>query len=174
MSRPLINIADAQTYSETSGEHFACTMTELASVLPAKAIGANITRVPPGKAAFPYHHHYANEEHFFVLSGTGVLRLGDEIYDVKPNDYIVNPPGGPGRAHQLINNGKEDLVYLAISTQLLPEVVGYPDSRKTGVRTSWSDDPSARALIADSAKSTVSYWQGEEGSRVAAALSRKK
>jgi uncharacterized cupin superfamily protein len=27
-------------------------------------------------------HHHANEEHFFVLSGTGVLRIGAETSEV--------------------------------------------------------------------------------------------
>ncbi|HET9693350.1 MAG TPA: cupin domain-containing protein, partial [Steroidobacteraceae bacterium] len=132
--RPILNLADAPTHTGAHGEHFAYSMSELASALDSRAIGANVTRVPPGKAAFPFHHHHANEEHFFVLSGRGVLRVGERTYPVQPHDYIVHPPGGPETAHQLINDGDEDLVYLALSTRLLPEVVGYPDSNKTGVR----------------------------------------
>jgi uncharacterized cupin superfamily protein len=168
MKKPLINAADAPTHSDTSGEHFAYSMTELAAQLDAQAIGANITRVPPGKAAFPFHHHHANEEHFFVLSGSGVLRWGSKTYPVKRHDYIVNVPGGPEHGHQLINTGAEDLVYLAISTRVLPEVVGYPDSNKTGVRTAWTRDKSARFLVAGADKDSVSYWEGEDGRHVAA------
>ena len=73
MSKPLINAADAETHSEKHGAHFEYSMTELSHALGAKAIGANLTRVPPGKAAFPFHHHAANEEHFFVISGSGIL-----------------------------------------------------------------------------------------------------
>lgn len=167
MKKPIVNIADAPTRSGTSGTHFSYSLTELASELGAKTIGANITRVPPGKAAFPFHHHYANEEHFFVLRGSGVLRLGAQTFDVRGNDYIVNLPGGPDLAHQLINTGSEDLVYLAISTQVLPDVVGYPDSGKTGVRTVGTKDRSGRFLVSDSSKNTVDYWQGENGARVA-------
>src|SRR5262245_52101626 len=134
MKKPFINVDEAPTRTDANGEHFAYSMTDLASELGANAIGANITRVPPGKAAFPFHHHYANEEHFFVLSGSGVLRWGSNTYTVKRHDYVVNLPGGPEHGHQLINTGDEDLVYLAISTLVLPEVVGYPESRKTGVR----------------------------------------
>lgn len=100
MNKPIINAADAPTRSASSGEHFAYSMTELAHPLGARAIGANITRVPPGKAAFPIHHHHANEEHFFILTGSGVLRWGAETHEVKKNDYIVNPPGGPDHAHK--------------------------------------------------------------------------
>ena len=168
MKKPLINVAEAPTHADASGTHFAFSMTELASELGAKAIGANITRVPPGKAAFPFHHHYANEEHFFVLSGSGVLRWGSETYAVQRHDYVVNLPGGPEHGHQLINTGDEDLVYLAISTLVVPEVVGYPDSRKTGVRTVWTKDKSGRFLIADDDKNSAAYWEREDGERVAA------
>jgi len=174
MNKPLINAADAPTRSASSGEHFSYSMTELAHPLGARSIGANITRVPPGKAAFPIHHHHANEEHFFVLSGSGVLRWGAEAYAVKKDDYIVNPPGGPDHAHQLINTGSEDLVYLAISTLVLPEVVGYPDSHKTGVRTAMSNDATARFIIAEGTKNQLGYWEGEDGAQVAAIVEQGK
>jgi uncharacterized cupin superfamily protein len=167
MKRPLINVAEALLDSGQSGEHFEFTMAELGESLGAQAIGANVTRVPPGKAAFPLHHHYVNEEHFFILSGKGVLRVGAETFLVKPQDYIVNLPGGPETAHQLVNTGSEDLVYLAISTALLPEVVGYPDSGKTGVRFSFERTREARFLVSDASKDAVEYWEGEDGAEVA-------
>jgi uncharacterized cupin superfamily protein len=163
---PILNLVDAPTHVLSHGEHFACSMTELAAPLGARAIGANVTRVPPGKAAFPAHHHRANEEHFFVLSGQGVLRVGDRLHPVKPHDYVVHAPGGPDSAHQLINTGIEDLVYLALSTLVLPEVVGYPDSAKTGVRTTAGQEAGARFLVSDAEKGRVEYWDGEDGAAV--------
>jgi uncharacterized cupin superfamily protein len=167
MKRSIINVAEAPRHAGKSGSAFEFTMAMLGDSAGARAIGANLTRVPPGKAAFPLHHHHANEEHFFILSGTGVLRLGQETFEVKPQDYIVNLPGGADTAHQLVNTGAEDLVYLAISTSLLPEVVGYPDSGKTGVRTTLERTPDARFIVQDSAKNTVDYWDGEDGREVA-------
>lgn len=167
MQKPIINLADAQHHSGASGGHFAYDMAELARAVGARAIGANVTRVPPGKAAFPLHHHRANEEHFFVLGGTGVLRVGEDTWPVRPHDYIVSLPGGPELAHQLVNTGSEDLVYLAVSTSVMPEVVGYPDSAKTGVRVSVEMTPEARFLVNDAGKNAVGYWDGEDGARVA-------
>ena len=136
----------------------------LADSIGGRAIGANVTTVPPGKAAFPMHHHLANEEHFFVLSGTGVLRIGPDAYPVRAHDYIVNLPGAADQAHQLINTGTVDLVYLAIGTAVLPEVVGYPDSKKTGVRIAMTTmEPSARFLVDDARKLDLGYWDGEDG-----------
>ncbi len=162
MKKPIINVKDAKTMEGGNGDHFAYRFTDLSRAVGSQALGANITRVPPGKTAFPFHHHHGNEEHFFVLSGTGTLRSGDELHPVVPEDYIVCLSGGAETAHQLINTGGEDLVYLAISTQNVPEVVGYPDSGKTGVRT----DAANRFLVPDSAQSS-DYWAGEDGARVA-------
>jgi len=168
MTRPILNVADAPKHAGSNGDRFAYQMRELAGPLGAVRIGANVTIVPPGKAAFPFHHHHVNEEHFFILSGSGVLRAGAATYPVKPHDYIVNLPGAADLAHQLVNTGQQDLVYLAISTSVLPEVVGYPDSGKTGVRIAATMDPDARFMLADTAKATVGYWDGEDGSAVAA------
>jgi uncharacterized cupin superfamily protein len=172
--KSIINVSQATTHSAQSGASFAYSMTELASELGARAIGANMTRVPPGKAAFPFHNHHANEEHFFVLSGSGVLRHGEGLHAVTKNDYIVNLPGGPECAHQLINTGVEDLVYLAISTNALPEVCGYPDSGKTGVRIAEYGQANSRFLISDASKDSVSYWELEDGKRVAQIVAGQK
>lgn len=174
MRNPIVNLVDAPVHTGKSGNHFEYSMSALAGIAGARSIGANVTRVPLGKAAFPFHHHRANEEHFFVLSGRGTLRVGDELHDVKPYDYVVNLPGGPEEAHQLINTGTEELVYLAFSTVVLPEVVGYPDSGKTGVRISVGQDESTRFLLEDSTKNVVGYWDGEDGQKVAEILARRK
>jgi uncharacterized cupin superfamily protein len=173
-TKPIVNVADARAQPSGNGEHFACTMTQLAAGAGARAIGANITRVPPGKAAFPIHHHHANEEHFFILSGQGVVRIGKDSYDVKPQDYIVNVAGGPQHAHQLINTGTEDLVYLAISTLIVPEVVGYTDSGKTGTRIAAGTTPAERFLTRDADRGNVNYWDGETGAEVAGCVARSR
>ncbi len=170
--KPLINIADAPLLGELKhGEVFEVRMRGLSDEAGGKAIGANLSTVPPGKAAFPFHHHYANEEHFYVISGTGTLRAGSETYPVRAGDYIVNPAGGPEHAHQLINTGSVELVYLGISTRIAPEVVGYPDSGKTGVAAVPRGAPGpARFLVADGDRARLDYWDGEDGSQLRAHL----
>jgi uncharacterized cupin superfamily protein len=174
MSKLLINVDAATTHHGANGNSFGYSMTELAGALGAKAIGANLTRVPPGKAAFPFHHHHGNEEHFFVLSGSGVLRHGDQLHDVRRHDYIVHLPAGPEGAHQLVNTGAEDLVYLAISTNAIPDVVGYPDSAKTGVRTAPFGEKNSRFLLPDACKDNDGYWDRENGQRVAEIVAARR
>lgn len=168
--RHVLSLADAPRRTLSHGDRFEAELASLAAPLGARRIGANVTRVPPGKAAFPFHHHHANEEHFFVIAGRGVLRIGAETHAVGPHDYIYCPPGGAEVAHQLVNTGEEDLVYLAVSTTQYPEVAGYPDAGKTGVRVDVGEAPGARFLLADAHRDSVGYWDGEDGAAVAAVV----
>lgn len=96
-------------------------------------LGVNQTRVPPGCAAVPFHWHARADEVFFVLSGRGVLRYGEEVRELRRGDCI-SCPAGTQTAHQIANPFDEDLVYLAIGANDPHEVCGYPDSDKVMVR----------------------------------------
>jgi uncharacterized cupin superfamily protein len=94
----------------------------------------NQTRVPPGRVAVPFHSHQREDEVFFVLSGRGVLRYGDELRDIRQGDCI-SCPARTGVAHQIANPYDEDLVYLSIGLNDPDEVCVYPDSDKVMVRS---------------------------------------
>lgn len=133
MPRPIVNLADAPFARSTRhGERFEARIAPLSPLLGAKKLGYNLTVVPPGKRAFPFHTHHANEEMFFILEGTGVLRYGAEEHPVRPGDVIACVPGGAEHAHQLVNTGETELRYLAVSTTIDTDIFQYPDSGKFG------------------------------------------
>ena len=45
--------------------------------------------IEPGKRAFPFHNHHANEEMFYVIEGAGTLRFGKNEYPVRAGDVMV-------------------------------------------------------------------------------------
>lgn len=137
-----------------TAERFDASRALLGETLGLKKLGASLTQVAPGKAAYPFHSHRANDEMFYIVAGRGELRLGDQRHAVKPGDLIGCPCGGPETAHQLVNSGQEPLRYLAISTQIAPEICEYPDSGKVGAY-----DSSFFHLSRQDAQ--VDYWQGE-------------
>jgi uncharacterized cupin superfamily protein len=93
----------------------------------------SIYDLPPGKSNFPYHYHTANEEIFYIISGTGVFKTPSGDTCVKAGDVIIFPPSDKG-AHKLTNTSEtETLTYLDVDTMHQPEVVFYPDSGKVGV-----------------------------------------
>ena len=96
-------------------------------------LGVNMSRLSRGQAGCPFHSHLREDEVFYVLSGRGVLRYGDSLYEIGPGDCIACP-AGTGTAHQIANPYDEDLVYLAIGPNDPHEVCVYPDSGKVYMR----------------------------------------
>jgi len=98
-------------------------------------LGVAWNRVPPGRAGCPFHTHRLEDEVFLVLSGQGVLRYGEEIYQIGAGD-CVSCPAGTSEGHQLANtHASEDLVYLSIGPHEPEEVCTYPDTGKVMVRS---------------------------------------
>lgn len=137
-----------------AAEKFHVERASLTERLGLSTLGINVTRVAPGKAAYPFHSHRCNDELFYILSGRGELRLGDARHPVQPGDVIGCPIGGPETAHQLVNTGHEPLHYLSIASNLDPEICEYPDSQKVGV---WV----GKFSYLTRSHQPVDYWDGE-------------
>ena len=108
-----------------------------------------LNRVPPGKAACPFHSHTTQWELFVVVSGTGTVRAGKKSHKVKTGDAFMHPPG---EAHQLTNTGRKDLVFYIIADNPPVDIFHYPDSGKWGLR------PHGKFFKMTEAK----YYEGEE------------
>lgn len=170
-TKPVINLDEVQIGDRppmfkphgAAAERFESRMGLVGARIGARLLGYNITTVPPGKRAFPLHNHHANEEMFFILAGTGELRVGDEHYSIRVGDFIAHPPGGPESAHQLVNTGSEELRYLAVSTLLTPETVEYPDSGKIALLSRQTAPDGSTRVVRHVARadSSVDYWDGE-------------
>ncbi|TKB24656.1 cupin domain-containing protein [Desulfopila sp. IMCC35006] len=172
MTKPIINIDDVELKprppafapSGSSAERYDAKMGYIGPRLGARQLGYNITAVPPGKRAFPFHNHRVNEEMFYVLQGTGQIRIGLNIYPIRPGDVIACPAGGKETAHQIINTGAEELRYLAVSTRLSPEIAEYPDSGKFGVLAEFpagSAGQPQRFMFVGREGESLDYWEGE-------------
>jgi uncharacterized cupin superfamily protein len=143
MTRPILNVSDVEFRDWGHGagapgaqnppEQFQARLGTIGRRLGAQKLDYNVTVIPPGKRAFPFHNHRVNEEMFFILAGEGEVRIGSARHPIKTGDVIACPPGGPDTAHQIINTSQGELRFLAISTRLSPELVDYPDSAKFGM-----------------------------------------
>ena len=121
--------------------------------------GANNTlvsvyEIPPGKAAYPYHFHYKNEETFFILSGEGLLRTPKGERTVKAGELLFFP-AGPEGAHILKNSSEtEMLCYIDFDVVHDIDVAVYPDSDKIGIWGRGINKIYPR-------KADVNYYEGE-------------
>lgn len=117
-------------------------------------LGYNITVLPAGKSAFPFHNHHVNEEMFYVLAGEGSVRIGTETFPIRKGDFIMCPPGGADVAHQITNTSQAEMRYMAVSTKESPEIAEYPDTGKFGVL-------SKNVRFLGKFDQSLGYWDGE-------------
>ena len=140
------------------GDKFASDGVRIGPLLGAKDLGYSYDVVPPGKVSCPFHSHRAEEEMFFIVRGTGLLRYGKETRKVRAGDFICCPVGGPETAHQLVNDSDSELAYISVSTMMPAEVCEYPDSGKVGAYGGAGD---SRLRHMTSVDAQVDYWKGE-------------
>ena len=131
----------------------------LAAGTAARALGASIDILAPGKRGCPYHFHHAQEELFVVLEGRGHLRVAGEMLAIGAGDCLFIPPG-PEYPHQIVNTSDAPLKYLSIGTRESPEVVEYPDSGKYAAMAAARPDR-PRFLAVQRPSASLDYWDGE-------------
>ena len=165
MTSRILNLAKVPFQDWGNGDGFEAKIAWVGALIGSEKLGFNVTVIAPGKAAFPYHCHATNEEMFFVLEGRGRIRVGGESHPIRAGDFISMPPGRE-YAHQIINNSKAPLKFLAVSTMQIPEVSEYPESGKLGV---FAGTPTGRPPAPGAirklfrAGDDVNYWEGETG-----------
>ncbi len=92
-------------------------------------LSAGMWELPPGKKSFPFHMHHVTEEALFVVSGSAKVRTPEGLTPISAGDWVMFPPGDC--AHQLVNDGTEPMVYVALGVNSAGvDVVEYPDSGK--------------------------------------------
>jgi uncharacterized cupin superfamily protein len=163
--KPVVNVDDLTLRAIGNGGKFSGQAARIGSVIGAKKLGCQYQVLPPGKAGYPRHAHHANEEMFVILAGSGGYRVGEETYPIRAGDIIAAPSGDGSTAHQIFNNGGEDLRYLAVSTRLDPDVIEYPDSGKFTVASMIPEQQgqmSAKFSFIGRKSSSVDYYDGEE------------
>jgi uncharacterized cupin superfamily protein len=122
----IVNLADLSWRRWARSNRIALEFKDPARHLGSTISGLRIERLAPGKQASPLHRHLLQEELFLILSGTGILRHGDQEIPVKPGDFIVYPPADPA-PHTFVNNGSEPLEFIAAGNRLPYEVCEYPE-----------------------------------------------
>jgi uncharacterized cupin superfamily protein len=120
-------------------------------------LSCGLWELPPGKRSFPLHRHLGTEEALFVVSGRAKVKTPEGETPIGPGDFVSFPAGDV--AHQLVNDEREPLVYVAISHPLGVDIVEYPDSGKIASSAGTAGD---RKRFVFNEKSQVEYWDGEE------------
>ena len=90
-------------------------------------LAARLWRLPP-KSAGTLHKHIRQEEFYFVLEGTGRIRVGDETLTVPRYGGVLV---GPEQLRQVFNDTEADALWLIVGgpeeLELLPTAKTKPD-----------------------------------------------
>ena len=137
---------------------FRCLRARLSRQAGSERLGLSLWELPAGEAAYPYHHHLAEEELLVVLQGTPSLRTPAGWRELEEGEVVAFLRGEHG-AHQLVNRTDRIVRFLAFSTSGEPDVVVYPDSGKVGAFERLPEGDGLRAMfrLADA----VDYFEGE-------------
>ena len=74
------------------------------------------TSLEPGES-IQLHYHPDFEEIYYVLSGYGIITIGDEKQEISRNDVVYIPPLAQ---HTLLNTGNVPLRFITISVNVSP------------------------------------------------------
>jgi cytosine deaminase len=103
-------------------------------------------QVPVGVTTLP-HRLIRSSEVYYILSGTGIMHIGDEQMEIGEGQLAYIPPG---KTQWIENTGMRDLIFLAICDPLWreeDEVVG-----ETLPTVPFLDDPFMEAAIQEAEK----------------------
>jgi mannose-6-phosphate isomerase-like protein (cupin superfamily) len=83
--------------------------------LGAKAFGFNYFIFPPNQEGHEHDHDDSNQEEvYFVVKGSGTMRVGDENVELQPGRFVRVDPG----TTRLPSSGAEGLEYVAFGAPL--------------------------------------------------------
>ncbi|MEM6822481.1 MAG: cupin domain-containing protein [Verrucomicrobiota bacterium] len=104
----IINLKDTKAFTTKDGS----TIREILAFRNSCIVNQSLAeaRVPAGSATAE-HKHPKTEEIYYILEGSGTMKIGEETQTVRVGDGIAIPPGEP---HKIWNTGSEDLVFLCM------------------------------------------------------------
>ncbi|MDJ1420873.1 MAG: cupin domain-containing protein [Candidatus Methanoperedens sp.] len=71
------------------------------------------TSLEPGQSIQP-HYHPESEEIYYILSGYGIMTIGDEKQEISRGDVVYIPASAP---HTLLNTGSVPLRFMTVSAK---------------------------------------------------------
>lgn len=112
MTRPtmagmdVVNLAQAPPFTTKDGSEIRELLAHRNSALRNQSLAE--ARLPVAAATQPHFHPRA-EEIYFLLEGSGRMRIEGDVREVRPGDAIAIPPG---QRHQITNTGQTVLKFL--------------------------------------------------------------
>jgi mannose-6-phosphate isomerase-like protein (cupin superfamily) len=102
---------DVVDLDELEGEGPGGVVHKARRALGARAFGFNYFVFPPNAAGREHNHAEANQEEvYFVVKGSGTMRIDGEEVDLRPGRFVRVDPG----ATRVLTSGGEGLEFIAV------------------------------------------------------------
>jgi quercetin dioxygenase-like cupin family protein len=111
--------------------------TDLAKQLGAETLGARLWRLMPGQAS-TRHRHFDQTELYVLLSGTGRMRVGEELLTLEPLSAVLVEPD---TVRQLFNDTAAEQLWLVAGAP--PEAANTLEMTEEQLRQLYPDGPKA-------------------------------
>lgn len=111
--------------------------TDLGKQLEATTLGARLWRLEPGQASTK-HRHPTQEELYVLLEGSGRIRIGDEVLDLRPMDTLLVEPD---TVRQVFNDSGDESLWLVVGAP--PEVGNTLEMTAEQLEFMYPDGPKA-------------------------------
>jgi len=91
-------------------------------------IGFGLLELGPDCNTRPAHYHTMEEEHLYVLEGSGTLHLDDKTHPLSKGSY-AHFPAGQKVHHCLSTDKNESLKYIIVGERIKQDKVFYRDDK---------------------------------------------
>ncbi len=88
--------------------------------------GVNLTRLAPGAISALRHAHSRQDEFVYILQGTPTLYTDEGPTRLGPG-MCAGFRAGAGNAHHLVNETRDDVLYLEVGDRTAGDGASYPD-----------------------------------------------
>jgi mannose-6-phosphate isomerase-like protein (cupin superfamily) len=92
----------------------------------------------PAKSAGTLHKHIRQEEFYFVLEGTGRMRVGEETLTVPKHGGVLV---GPNQLRQVFNDTDEEVLWLIVGAPEELELLQGSKSTRVDLKLIYPTDP---------------------------------
>lgn len=104
----IVNRNDTTAFTTKDGSTIREILAYRNSVIQNQSLAE--ANVPVG-CSTTEHYHAKTEEIYYILKGSGKIKIGEDIREIFELDGIAIPPGVP---HKLWNTGDTDLILLCM------------------------------------------------------------
>jgi uncharacterized cupin superfamily protein len=131
IDRRVVNLDELELENFEKGDKFAASSARIGPLIGAKDLGYSYDVVPPGKRSCPSTATAREEEMFFIVRARARCATARNAQDPRRRRDLLSRRR-PETAHQIVNDSKEELAYISVSTMMPAE------SASTRIRRRWA------------------------------------